>query len=239
MIRILIVICLIPFFAKAQSNELINLPTNSDINILYAGDYKKGELDIKILEKEWWGLYETNNTSFLKKVKFKLEKIEPDIQYDWEYRLSVEESENCIILISGLKLKDNNFEYFTSRNVLRENQDFTFEFGPYHTFLSSKLENHHLIGEAHRKDYSIHLNYESNEETISQELFLFPSYGQNLNISLIWAGDLDGDGKTDFLIDIPTQPYNEIGYSTGLYLSSKADANKLVKLVAYHTQTGC
>lgn len=237
--RILLVLCVISFFVKAQSNELITLPTNSTIIILYVGDYKKGELDINVIDREWWGLFEANNTSYIKKVILKLEKIEPDVQYDWEYRLSVEEGENCIVLISGLELKDRYIEYYTSNVVIRENQEYTFEFGPYHTYLSSKLEKHHLIGEAQRKDYVIHLNYKSSEKVIRQELFLFPSYGSNLNLSLIWAGDLDDDGKTDFLINIPTPPNNEIGFSSGLYLSSKADTNKGVKLVATYTQTGC
>jgi hypothetical protein len=56
---------------------------------------------------------------------------------------------------------------------------------------------------------------------------------------LIWAGDLDNDGKTDFIIQIPTPPYNEMGDSSGLFLSSMADSEELVKLVAYFISTGC
>ena len=95
------------------------------------------------------------------------------------------------------------------------------------------------IGEVLRRDYSIHLNYESNNKLISQELFLFPCYGEELTISLIWAGDLDNDGKTDFIMQSPTPSSNEIGFSSGLFLSSEADLQELVKLVAYFTSTGC
>ena len=72
----------------SKQNELIQLPVNSNIKILYVGDYKKGELDIKILNREWWGLFVKDNVSLIKKVKLNLEKIEPDIQYDWQYELS-------------------------------------------------------------------------------------------------------------------------------------------------------
>lgn len=239
MIKILIILLITPLLTQAQPKDIIKLPSNSDINILFHGDYKKGELDLKLLNKEWWGLYEKNNTSYVKKVKLKLEKIDPDIQYDWEYRVSVDEHENCIVLISGLKLNDKYIDYYTTNDIMKEDQLFTFEFGPYHTYLSSKLETNKFIGEVQRKDYSIHLNYESNEKLVTQELFIFPCYGTNLYFTLIWAGDLDDDGKTDFLINIPTLPNNELSYSTGLYLSSKAEVNKLVKLVAFYTQTGC
>ena len=88
-------------------------------------------------------------------------------------------------------------------------------------------------------DYCINLNYKSNNKLTTQELFLFPCYGEELLISLIWAGDLDNDGKTDFIIQIPTPPNNEMGDSSGLFLSSKAHSEELVKLVAYFSSTGC
>ena len=164
MLRILIVLFMTTLCITAQHKDIIQLPSNSDISILYVGDYQKGELDPHTINREWWGLYEKNNISYIKKVKLELKQIEPDIQYDWEYRISVEDSKHCIILISGLNLKERQINHYTSDDIIRENQDFTFEFGPYHTYLSSKLETIETIGEVQRKDYSIHLNYKSNEE---------------------------------------------------------------------------
>jgi hypothetical protein len=222
-----------------QHNELIELPLNSNIKILYAGDYQKGELDVKMFNREWWGLFEQDNISYVRKVKLKLEKLKPDIQYDWEYRLSVDDNENCIILFSGFDPTEREINHYTNNNTIRNNEEFTFEFGPYHTFLNSELKKTESIGKVLRRDYSINLNYKSNKKLITQELFLFPCYGHELIISLIWAGDLDYDGKTDFIIQIPTPQNNEIGDSTGLFLSSEADSNDLVKLVAYFISSGC
>ena len=224
---------------KSQHNELIELPLNSNIKILYAGDYKKGKLDVKIFDREWWGLFEQDNISYVRKVKLKLENLEPHIQYDWEYRVSVDDNENCIILFSGLELTEREINYYTNNNTIRNNEEFTFEFGPYHTFLNSELKKTESIGKVLRRNYSINLNYKSNKKLTTQELFLFPCYEYELLISLIWAGDLDYDGKTDFIIQIPTSQNNEIGDSTGLFLSSKANSNELVKLVAYFISSGC
>ena len=239
MIRALIVLLVFPFWSNAYQKELITLPSNSDINILYVGDYMKGEIDINLMNKEWWGVFEDNKQSFIKKVDIKLEKIEPDIQYDWEYRVSVENEKKCIFLLTGLNLSDKTFNHFTTQDVIRDSEVFTFEFGPYHTFISSEIKSLNFIGDVPRTDYSVFLNYERQDILKTQELFIFPSYDSSLYLSLIWAGDLDNDGKTDFLINIPTPPNNELGFSSGLFLSSKAESNELVKLVAFHIQRGC
>ena len=239
MMRVLVVLLVFPLWSNAYQKELITLPSNSDISILYVGDYMKGEIDINLMNKEWWGVFEDNKQSFIKKVEIKLEKIEPDIQYDWEYRVSVENEKKCIFLVTGLNLSDKTFNHFTTQDVIRDSEVFTFEFGPYHTFISSEIESLNFIGDVPRTDFSVFLNYERQDILKTQELFIFPSYDSPLYLSLIWAGDLDNDGKTDFLINIPTPPNNEIGFSSGLFLSSKAETNELVKLVAFHIQRGC
>ena len=239
MIRTLIMLFIIPLCLNAQQNELIKYPEDSSIELLYVGDYKKGEFDTTLLNREWWGLYEKNNISYLRKVELRLDKIEPDIQYDWEYSISVDDSKNCIILFAGLELVERDIDHYTDNDMIRNNTDFTFEFGPYHTYLSSKLESTDSIGEVERRDYSVHLNYQSNNILATQELFVFPCYDSQLLISLVWAGDLDDDGKTDFVIQLPTPPHNEMGDSTGLFLSSKSDPKELVRLVAYLISTGC
>jgi hypothetical protein len=54
--------------------------------------------------------------------------------------------------------------------------------------------------------------------------------------SLLWAGDLDGDGKIDLIMDT-TDNYNVRNLT--LFLSSKAKPGKLVEQVATHMSTGC
>lgn len=239
MIRVLFTILLIVTQLSGQSKELSELSSNSEVEILYVGDYKKGELDMDLMNKQWWGLYEKDNNCYLKKVEIKLEELEPDVQYDWEYRISVSENKDCIILISGINLSERNINHFTDNDVIRENNDFTFEFGPYHTYLSSTLQNQENSKEVEINNYSVKLNYKTNQQHQVQELFVFPSYDNTLNLSLLWAGDLDNDGTTDFLIQIPSPYNNEIGFSTGLFLSSKASLDEIVKLVAIHNSTGC
>ncbi len=54
--------------------------------------------------------------------------------------------------------------------------------------------------------------------------------------SLIWAGDLDKDGKLDFLMDL-TNHYNASKIT--LFLSSHAINEEIVRKVAVFTIVGC
>lgn len=72
MIRALIVLLVFPLWSNAYQKEFITLPSNSEISILYVGDYMKGEIDINLMNKEWWGVFEDNKQSFIKKVEIKL-----------------------------------------------------------------------------------------------------------------------------------------------------------------------
>ncbi len=54
--------------------------------------------------------------------------------------------------------------------------------------------------------------------------------------SLLWAGDLDRDGKIDLLLDVSN---HYAGRHYVLYLSSEADAGELVKPVAELIVSGC
>lgn len=71
---------------------------------------------------------------------------------------------------------------------------------------------------------------------IKQELFKEKEISTDGSPTLLWSGDLDGDGHADFLIDV-TNHYNMT--QPTLFLSSKAKPGKLVEKVASHTATGC
>ena len=54
--------------------------------------------------------------------------------------------------------------------------------------------------------------------------------------SLIWAGDIDGDGTLDLIMDLSTH-YNSSNMT--LFLSSKAEEGQLLKKVSCISTKGC
>ncbi len=69
-----------------------------------------------------------------------------------------------------------------------------------------------------------------------QTLFNWPQGLSDQHAELIWAGDLDGDGKLDLLID-HSQHFNSAGIA--LYLSTWAAPGQLVGLAATFKTIGC
>ncbi len=70
----------------------------------------------------------------------------------------------------------------------------------------------------------------------SQILYTLEECGSDPGWSLIWAGDLDKDGKLDLYVTV-NQHYNSI--ERKLFLSSQADEGQLVAEVAQFVTTGC
>lgn len=71
---------------------------------------------------------------------------------------------------------------------------------------------------------------------LQQTLFEWPHGLRDEHCELIWAGDLDGDGKLDLFMDLSGH-YNVMDYT--LFLSSVGSNGKLVKRVAIFHTVGC
>lgn len=99
-----------------------------------------------------------------------------------------------------------------------------------------------------RSSYQLYAEGKEDKETIDNYKLILYSDQQRQTIlnrakmylegspSLLWAGDLDRDGKLDLLMDL-TNHYNAT--EPTLFLSSRAAPNDLVKKVASHRQIGC
>lgn len=73
--------------------------------------------------------------------------------------------------------------------------------------------------------------------TNKQVLHSYRSFENDDNIgSLIWAGDIDRDGKPDFYLNVYV---HENATYKNLFLSAPAEKGKLVKKIAVFTTTGC
>jgi hypothetical protein len=69
-----------------------------------------------------------------------------------------------------------------------------------------------------------------------QTIFALPNGGNDAHAKLIWAGDLDGDGKLDFIVEA-SDHYNVMVYT--LCLSSLAQPGAVVGKAGWSVATGC
>ncbi|HXZ28282.1 MAG TPA: VCBS repeat-containing protein [Terriglobales bacterium] len=71
---------------------------------------------------------------------------------------------------------------------------------------------------------------------VSQELFSLPDGGNDPYITVMWVGDLDGDGKPDLYVN--TSDHYNVAYKV-LWLSSLAKPGQLVGQAAVFRTVGC
>lgn len=72
--------------------------------------------------------------------------------------------------------------------------------------------------------------------TRSQVLYRWPNGRPDSAANVVWAGDLDGDGKLDLLMEL-SDHYNVI--ESTLFLSSRSGPGELVRQVAVFRRVGC
>lgn len=136
------------------------------------------------------------------------------------------------IIICGLKPKSKSIKVFDfpMQNIevtLEENYSFRFGKKTY-TFRAEgekRTDGYHNDYWYKIKDYKLYLSNGKNEQLITTV-----AYFDGTSPQILWIGDLDGDGKPDFLVRTATWYENE---RIELYLSSIAQKEELVKLADY------
>ena len=87
-----------------ESNSiLLSEPKNDSIRMLKLGSYKNGEISPTNLQGDWWGVFIEEDSTYFRKVEVLFTALEPDVQYDWEWSISLENDEKCDWLIQGME----------------------------------------------------------------------------------------------------------------------------------------
>jgi hypothetical protein len=204
------------------------LQNTNKIKILIPGTYHEGEVYYPEKSEIWIGLFNEKDTFYLKEIKVDFERVnDPVVDMEDEetgIQVTAEQDENLIILL------DTSFSKMVGV--------------PIQTSLSTPLQIYH--GD------SVDISLPDNPKTIllTQNYFLwieadkkqqklanvYPK-GTEESLTILWAGDLDGDTKVDLIInDIPH--YN-IWINYRLFLSSYAETDEIIKEVAGLTGQGC
>jgi hypothetical protein len=146
--------------------------------------------------------------------------------------VSVDCLDSCIFLIRGipeLKIGSINTIY-NGTTHLKPSQSITLQLAQNinatYSILASGIDKDNRI-----QNYQLQLFSNQKKQTLVNRA---ADYDQT--IRLLWAGDLDGDGKLDLLIDL-SDHYNV--REPTLFLSSKAKQGEFVKRYIFYRSTGC
>ena len=209
---------------------------SDEITILSSSTFSAGELGANIENMTWFGLFRNDLDSSIHCYNTKLNTKpihDPMSDDDGEtsgVQISYEGHDtNPILLISGLKMTDDvKIEsYSMLKNKLMPGE--SMQLGSCMIKASGNNENGYVT------DYQLTITGEKNGVKIEQTFLEQAGFDDSM-IYFKWAGDLDQDGFPDLYLDIsPKYSFS----NPALYLSSKADADKLIKLVAETQVFGC
>ncbi|MBX9670138.1 MAG: hypothetical protein K2X93_21235 [Candidatus Obscuribacterales bacterium] len=221
----------------AATMALSSLPFAHASNILELYDYHGDEVTASV-RSAWLGLFPQKDGQFcLKPTKVSITRVHDEIIDDdpkakTGKRISVPGKEKPTFLfggIPGLKAGAVLTSRINKKEHLQINDQIQLNVGDNKAKLIVK-------GKKEDKEYYSGFSITLESGGIKQQLVSAQQISIDTSPSLMWCGDLDGDGKVDLIMDTTTN-YNVSDVT--LFLSSKAKPGKLVKQVAHQYSTGC
>ncbi|MBI1807320.1 MAG: hypothetical protein HYR76_09755 [Ignavibacteria bacterium] len=211
--------------------------TQSKFQLLFVGNYHAGEISANSGET-WYGLFPSESGYELLATKIMV-KAAHDIIVDQDpsqqsgLKVSVDQPSRPLFLVKGpfpfkngsIKSVFSGHQYLTSIHHLILNLGDTIQYNL--TTTGELIEGHSSF-----TNFKVNLTFGKIHQTVAT----MRGTDEDGPPSILWAGDLDRDGKLDLLLDL-TNHYN--ASEPTLFLSSQATEGKLVAKVASHRSVGC
>jgi len=215
------------------------------INILTTGTFHSDEVWDNAGNMKWIGLFNGPTGYYLKETKLKINHVydpvldeDESVQTGWE--ISTSEKDTTVILIQALPyLKNRKIRSIPiTKNYIYPGERVSFNYMGIDYSLSAtgtkkkeSVESDWYVV----SDYKLYLTAKINGKPCKTLLTSQKMFDEAM-VYLIFAGDLDGDGIADILLD-NSNHYNATAPT--LYLSRPAEKGQVVKSVGSHTSVGC
>jgi len=217
-------------------------PAEDDsIKILTVGKFHSHEIWEGAENEIWFGLFQKNDTFFLKKTNIKIEPFfDNAIDKEGETtgkQISVTDNENCILLLTSLEVEERNvlsIPFYQSdllpnnRIIFNHNQA---------TYILMGMGLWQTLPEGQSTVVEYKLLFEKNVlGEVQNQIISKTDFFDDTMYEIIWIGDLDGDNEIDLLVNLSN--HHNIKKIT-LLLSSYAKNTNLVEEVATFFSSGC
>ncbi len=194
----------------------------------------------------WFGLYPSEDGFELIRSEISVEQVfdpimDADDSAGTGKKISVDYPTEPLFLVKGLEnlIEGMVKTAFSGRRFIYPGETLSFEFEErdyYAMAAFGEVADAGIARPFHFKYRDYQIKFSHTPWANTQLIASFAGLSIDRSPALLWAGDLDRDGKLDLLMDL-TYHYNVTLYS--LFLSSAAEGDKLVKLVSQFRNTGC
>lgn len=214
--------------------------------LLRPGDFHEDEVQVTAEKKNWYGLFKGKSDWYLAKTKIKTTKVfdeivdEDSLVDKTGWRVQTLNKDTSLILISGLnflagrKIKP----VVLSKNIIYPGETLRFNYAglSYKLFATGGKNKEQEDPEwFYVWNYKLYLSAKKNGKVKTELLVAAPRFNDTMT-SIIFVGDIDGDGFPDLLIDTSNHYNSE---EPTLYLSKPAEKGHLYKVVGKHSIVGC
>ena len=216
----------------------------SRIRLIEPGQFHGDEITAK-KGQQWLGLYVKGQRAVLRYSRIRITKVFDDVTDDGTHqktgkRVSVDGSDEPIFLIKHAAMLAAG----PLISVFKQKANFerTLEKEPVHLKLGRRRYILKVVSPDKNPLPCRESQFPTNAELVlisgksKQTLYTLDGCGNDPSWYLLWAGDLDRDGKLDLYVNV-TQHYNVS--QRKLFLSSQAGKNRLVRKVASFETVGC
>lgn len=207
----------------------------NDFDILLASEYRdwEGKNVANSLTKDWTDLYEKNGGYYLGKANFKLKSGYSECAED--STKAINSKNKTVLFMDFPELKWGEIKTLKiGKNKVWPKQKISFIFNDVEYFLRAEgeiLSSEKVHTDAGEEIYRNVKNYKLYISTkdIPEKLLLKESSFNDTFVELLFVGDIDRDGKPDFIFGA-NRDYEE--ERVILFLSSKAEKENVVKKVS-------
>ncbi|MDB5157916.1 MAG: hypothetical protein JWR50_2623 [Mucilaginibacter sp.] len=215
---------------QVTTNDIID--SSLKVSILAPGEYNSEEAIQVTNRRNWKGVFKINGQYYIKKTGIQILKIRSQTDKDDEKTgliVKTINKDSCEILMSGADVKEGPVRTVLLKSQLFPGQKQEFNYnGVMYTFYATGFKKDRQIS-----NYKLFLMANVKGHNFNQLLFTILDYGDYTereseeNLTLEFAGDMDGDGIPDFIIIPSTQFWSD----ATLYLSKQAGNKAIVKPV--------
>lgn len=234
--------------AKSIDEDPLTFPEEGPYmaHILTTGQFHEDEVSSTAKAEKWHGLFKANGVFYVAPTGINTLKVfdpvldEDSLHDKTGWLVETTSKDSCILLVAGVSLpSSNNIEpVLLKQDKIYPGDTVSFNYlgtayKLYATGTKKKVQNDPLWYDV--KNYRLYLEANKEGKQVQTLLAAQPGFDEQM-ISIMFAGDIDGDNLLDLIIDT-SNDYNS--FSPTLYLSGQAPKDQLIKLVGRHISVGC